>query len=154
MTGTKSTSGEWSQRGITLPELLVTLAVLGIVAGVIVTNLESMQSPLETGGDLLAGTMMQARARSIGTTAAHRVVPSGNGTLLVETAPSCKDTSWTADPGMQLDLPPGVELLETSWSVCFNSRGLASDNVVLTLQHPEAGQRQLEVLRGGIMRWL
>ena len=53
---------------------------------------------------------------------------------------------------MKLNLPQGVTLTDTSWSVCFSSRGISSDNVVLTLQHDVYGSEQVEVLLGGTTR--
>jgi hypothetical protein len=54
---------------------------------------------------------------------------------------------------MDLELPAGVTLSSTDWSVCFNSRGTASDNVTLVLQHPDHASQTLEILLGGALRW-
>jgi hypothetical protein len=53
---------------------------------------------------------------------------------------------------MKLNLPDGVTLADTGWSVCFSSRGISSDNVVITLQHDVYGSEQVEVLLGGTTR--
>jgi hypothetical protein len=61
--------------------------------------------------------------------------------------------AWTLDPRMDLELPAGVTVSPTDWSVCFNSRGTASNNVVLVLDHPDHPSRSLEILMGGAVRW-
>ena len=55
---------------------------------------------------------------------------------------------------MDLRLPDGVALDDTSWSICFDTRGLASENLVLTIDHPRYEPRSIEVLKGGTVRWL
>jgi hypothetical protein len=54
---------------------------------------------------------------------------------------------------MDLELPTGATVTPTDWSVCFNSRGTASDNVVLVLDHPDHKAQALEILMGGAVRW-
>ena len=88
------------------------------------------------------------------TTSAYRIVPDGAGRLLTEHADRCGDVSWTSEPGNALDLPDEVTLSDTDWTVCFGRRGLSTDNLTLTLVHPEYGSRQIEVLLGGTTRVL
>ena len=45
-----------------------------------------------------------------------------------------------------------VTLADTSWTVCFSSRGAAAANVVVTLNHPRTGSEQIEVFTGGSAR--
>ena len=56
--------------------------------------------------------------------------------------------------GMALDLPQGVTLTDTSWNVCFSSRGISDGNVVIKLQHDRYGSTGVEVLVGGTTRVL
>jgi hypothetical protein len=88
------------------------------------------------------------------TTTVHRIRPFTEGQLVVEYAPSCLSAAWTLDPRMDLELPAGVTLTPTDWSVCFTTRGTATNNVVVTLEHPKFESKQLEVLMGGAVRWL
>jgi hypothetical protein len=55
---------------------------------------------------------------------------------------------------MKVDLPEGVSLAATNWTVCFGSRGISNDNVSITLEHGEFGAIQVEVLVGGTTRVL
>jgi len=143
-----------SQWGLTLIELTVTLAIIGLVVSIGFLYLKPMETPLQTSGQRLEGMLKQVRARAIETTTSHRVVPSGSTGIVVESAASCKATLWTAEPRLEVNFPAQVDLVETDWSVCFDNRGIASENLVLTLQHPDHGSRQLEILRGGLLRWL
>lgn len=141
------------QTGLTLVELLVAVALLGVVVAMGAVYVDTTERPLEAGGSLLEGLLRQARARSISTTTAHRVAPSGPGSLIVEFGDDCDAATWTQEPRMDVDLPEQVTMSDTTWSVCFSRRGIASDNVTITLDHPEWGSKELEVLRGGVTRW-
>ncbi|MCP3979332.1 MAG: hypothetical protein GY716_08390 [bacterium] len=142
------------QDGVSLIEVTGVLALLGLAMTVGAFYVSSMDTPIQTGGQLLEGLLIQARARSISTTTAHRVQPGAAGRLVVETATNCSAGSWTAQPTMDVDLPTGVSISPTTWSVCFSRRGSAFANVVVTLAHAELETRQLEVLQGGVVRWL
>jgi hypothetical protein len=143
-----------SSAGSSMLELLAVLAIMGIGLGIGALYLRPIEAPLRSGGQLLEGMFKQARAKAIATTTAHRVRPFDDRTLVAELASSCSDLAWTVDPRMEVELPEGVTLDATAWSVCFNSRGTSSLNVVVTLEHPDQGQQTLEVLLGGSVRWL
>ena len=51
-----------------------------------------------------------------------------------------------------IELPDGVSLDSTAWSVCFGSRGVSNSNVVVGLTHDEYGSRSVEVMLGGTTR--
>ena len=69
-------------------------------------------------------------------------------------ATTCSATTWTDDPDFELELPEGVELSSTAWNLCFSSRGLASNNLTISLQHDQFGTSDIEVLLGGTSRVL
>ncbi len=140
--------------GVGMVELLSVLALVGVSVGMMVAYLKPVEAPLQTGGNSLVALMEQTRARSISTTQAHRVRPIDAETAIVEVADACGSVAWTLEPMIDLELPDLVTLTATDWSVCFNSRGLSSENLVITLQHPDRGSRRLELLRGGVLRWL
>jgi hypothetical protein len=102
---------------------------------------------------LVEGLVKQTRAKSMSTISSYRLRPFSRSQLVVEFATNCSEEAWTLDPRMDLDLPTGVTLSATDWSVCFNSRGTASDNVVLVLDHPDYEAQRLEILMGGAVRW-
>jgi prepilin-type N-terminal cleavage/methylation domain-containing protein len=140
--------------GMSLIELLVVLAVAGIALGASTLYLRPMEAPLQTGAANLEGFLRQARGRALATTSAYRVTPSDSRNVEAEFASNCGASTWTSDPGVTLVLPRQVAMTDTGWSVCFNSRGLADSNLVISLTHPSAGSRQIEVLRGGAARVL
>jgi hypothetical protein len=71
---------------------------------------------------------------------------------MVESAATCSDTTWTTDGDLRLELPGGVTMNDTTWSVCFSSRGISLNNITVTLVHTKYGTRDIEVLLGGTTR--
>jgi len=139
--------------GATLPELLVVVAIVGLVAGAATLYLKPMEAPVHSASMMVEGLVKQARAKSMSTTSSYRLRPFTKTQLVVEYAANCSEEAWTLDPRMDLDLPTGVTMSATDWSVCFNSRGTASENVVLVLEHPDHASQELEILMGGAVRW-
>ena len=140
------------QSGVTLAELLVAMAVLGLCLTMSTIYLKSTDNPLKTGSVLLEGSLREARLLAISETAAYRLVPQGTRTVRMERASNCGDTTWSDSPTPWVTMPDGVTIVTEGWAVCFNSRGISSDNVVIELTHPEYGGRKVEVLLGGTTR--
>lgn len=140
------------EAGVTILEVLVIVAILGLSLGVAALNVEPLETPLQAGVTLTEGFFREARLSAIASTSAYRVQPDSSSRLGVQEALSCSGPTWTTVPNMKLNLPEGVTLADTGWSVCFSSRGISSDNVVLTLQHDMYGSEQVEVLLGGTTR--
>ena len=143
-----------SQAGMTVLELVVAMVVLAMVVGMASAYLGSAKLPLRTGGLLVEGLIKQTRAKAAATMTVHRIRPLSDGELIVEHAASCSAGTWTPDPAFDLELPNGVTLTDTSWMICFSNRGTALATQTLTLTHAEAGNQKLEVLMGGVVRWL
>jgi hypothetical protein len=138
--------------GATFVELLVVLTLLGIVAGVTATYLKPMETSTRDGAEQVGGFFKESRFKAVATTSAYRVRPESPSRLLAETAASCSSATWSADPALSLDLPPAVSLAEAGWSVCFNSRGIASQILRVTVQQAGRPARTVEVLLGGTAR--
>ena len=130
-------------------ELLVVVAILGIAAMIMALNLRPAEAPVQTAARLVEGFILQARSMAIATTSAYRVTPDGADRLVVEYAGDCSDSTWTPEPDTVLELPDGVTMADTGWSVCFSRRGISTANVTVTLNHPERGTSRVEVLLGG-----
>ncbi len=141
-----------SAAGTSLVEMLVVLAVMVTVLGLGAVSFDAVEAPVRRGADLLLGELRQARALAMSTTTAHRVRPTTASQLVVERAPSCAAISWTPEPRLDVDLPDQVTLTQQDWQVCFDTRGLASTNLVATLDHPRYASRSIEVLLGGASR--
>jgi len=140
------------ERGTSLVELLAVLAIVGLALGASTAFLKPAEAPLETGAVLLEGFFTRARARAMATTSAYRVSATDTTSIVADYATNCSAATWTSEERMDLDLPDEVTLADTSWTVCFTSRGAAAANVVITLNHPRTGSAQVEVFRGGSAR--
>lgn len=143
-----------SSAGMSVPELLAVLALCGILFGIASLGLLRMEPPLDTGTLLVAAALRQARVKAMAETAAYQVTPLDGSHLVAARADLCTDTIWTLEPRMEVALPEGVTLTDTTWAVCFSNRGHADSNATLTLQYPATGSRQVEVLIGGMTRVL
>jgi Tfp pilus assembly protein FimT len=141
-----------SQDGIGLAEALVVLAIAGIALGAAALYLHPAEAPLQTGAGLVEGSLRQARLQAIATTSAFRVKPANATRLATETASSCTATTWTPVTAMNVALPQNVSTTSTSWSVCFSSRGISTNNIKIPLSHPDYGTLAVEVLIGGTTR--
>ena len=140
------------ESGTSLVELLAVLAVVGLTVGAATAILKPAAAPLETGAVLLEGFFTRARARAMATTSAYRITAADANTIVTDFAANCAAATWTAEERMELDFPEEVTLADTSWTVCFTSRGAAAANVVVTLNHPRTGSKQVEVFTGGSAR--
>lgn len=138
--------------GVSLVEMLVVMAVMATVLGLSAISFDSMEAPVRRGSDMLLGEFRQARALAMATTTSHRVRPTSARQIVVESAPSCSAVSWTAESRLDLELPDQVTLTDTAWQVCFDTRGMASANLVATLTHPRYKSKSVEVLLGGAAR--
>ncbi len=141
-------------KGMTLVELLGTLAILGLALGMAAMNLAPMEGALAGGASLTEGFLREARSSAMASTSAYRVEPSSSNTLVARTANRCDAATWVLDPDLALELPEDVVFTDTSWSVCFSSRGVADANVTVPIWHPTGGALQVEVLLGGATRVL
>jgi prepilin-type N-terminal cleavage/methylation domain-containing protein len=142
------------QRGFTMSELVVVVAIMGLSLAIGSLYLEPMETPLQSGAIQMESFFRQSRLRAMATTSAYRVAPSDSSNLAVERAATCSATTWATEDDMELELPKGVAMSDTSWSVCFSSRGISMNNITVTLQHSKYGLRQVEVLLGGTTRVL
>jgi prepilin-type N-terminal cleavage/methylation domain-containing protein len=145
-------------RGFTLIEVIVVLAVLGIVGAIVALNLRGFSHPLQDGATQLSGILKQSRAKAMATTSAYRVAPetAGSNHLIALTAPACNSASsaWTLDAELNADIPTGVALSVTkgSWPTCFDSRGFSATNQEFSLSDGKGGSLSVELLLGGAVR--
>lgn len=128
------------------------LAVLGILAGIAGLNLRPLETPAQSGTNALGAAFRQARAKAMGSTSAYRVRAAG-GAALVETASSCGSSQddWTPAASLRVELPAGVAL-SGGWNVCFDSRGYATSNAVVTATDRDGRTDRVEVMLGGAVR--
>ena len=139
-------------KGMSLVELLVVVALMGVMLGVggiyFTTNEVSLQGATE----LVERFLRHARGKAMATTSAYRVSALDNRQLQALFSTNCSSASWTVDSALSFELPEKVTLTDTTWTVCFSSRGISSNNLLVGLSHPESGTRQVEVMLGGTTR--
>lgn len=141
------------RQGLTLLEVLLVVAVVGIVLAIGAVSLRRLGDPLGAATSAVEGTFRQARAKAMSTTSAYRVSRSGPATLAVAYARTCSDSgAWTPDPRLATALEHGATLERPDADgviVCFDSRGIADANPTVTVRGPDGGTRDVEVLIGG-----
>ena len=133
-------------------ELLTVMALIGVVAGVYSLYLRPMEARLDTAASHLESQLRSARLKAMATTSSYRVAPLTDAVVIAQWAPTCSASDWTLDRRLELELPRGVRLASTDWSVCFSSRGMTDVNASVTVTYPDYGTRQVEVFLGGATR--
>ncbi len=140
------------ESGIGLIELLVVLFLIGILLSTAVSNLGALNNPLRNGAQQTMGFFKQVRSRAISTTTAYVVSAASPIRMQTFSGTSCS-TATTAQPNLFIDLPLGASFSNTSWSTCFDPRGLANANITVTIRDDESGAtRDVEVFLGGAVR--
>jgi len=137
--------------GFSLIEVLVTLALFGVLCTVAISNLKVLESPLISASSNLTHFFRLVRVRAIAQTRAIKVTPSSTNYLTASTAANCSETSFTPLPELFLDIGEDVSISDTSWSVCFTQRGLVDDSVSFSMSSA-TGSKTVEVALGGGIR--
>lgn len=141
-----------AERGITLVELVMAVSLMSVVMGIAVANIKNFQDPLQSGADQMAAYFRQVRARGMSATLAYTVGPTSNRNLSASYSNKCSDATKTLDSSQDTSLPSGATLSDTTWTVCFNSRGLPDANLVVTLQDVDGRTKDVEVYLGGAVK--
>lgn len=155
-----------SHTGFTLAEVMVTVVVLGILTAITAPTIRFGSNPLKDTSNRIAGNLKLLRAKAMSQTSAYRLqavpgIAPGTVALEMKRATLCSDTVWTADPTFVTEdtlLDRQVQISQVTlnsqpkpidnWSICYNGRGLATQNLVLTLRDDQSGQT-ITVFPGG-----
>ncbi len=158
--------------GYTLVEILAILILIGILVAIVSPQVLLVNKSLPSATTQLISTFKFARAKAITTTSYYRIKPDPGAAipanqLLVEynTTSCTATTGWTTDYSFStsdLTFPIKVQMVQpttingiaqataTSWSLCYKPRGLADNDVQLTLQDLKSNKTQtVEVFLGG-----
>jgi prepilin-type N-terminal cleavage/methylation domain-containing protein len=138
-----------AESGFTIVELLVTFAIISVLSGIAVMNLNALSNSSENAAASLVGLLKQARARAIASTSAYFVVPISSTSIVTRSGTTCSDASPVDDPTLTLQLASGATLGSTSWSVCFTSRGLSDSNTEIVVNDIHSHSLTVEVFLGG-----
>jgi len=124
--------------------------------GIATANLKGLNNPSQSAAAMYRSYLKEVRAKAVARTAAYMIVPNSNNGLTASYSDRCSDsfTSFVGDSQMNFELPSGATFLNTSWSVCFTSRGLASSAVTVSIIGDDGGSKQIELMLGGATREL
>lgn len=144
-----------TRQGFSILELLVVMAVAGIVMGIAALNLKPLQGDLQNSTSNLAGHMKKVRARAMASTSAYHIVYVSPSELRAEVSAKCSDhkSTWQDAPRFGFTLEDPIVLVnnlnEGDEMVCFSSRGLGNASPTFTLRDDKGKKRQIELYRGG-----
>ncbi|RME58764.1 MAG: hypothetical protein D6780_06235 [Candidatus Dadabacteria bacterium] len=135
-------------KGITLLELLVVFSVVGILLGLALYGIRGTKNPLSNAVFSIEQFIRLARAKAISGTQAVKIFPTSDTTLQASAGESC--TSELTDlSDLTLTLPKETSLGDTSWSICFNARGIADTSISFTVVGPNSSIKTIKVALGG-----
>lgn len=146
------------KHGFTTIELLIVIAIVGIIGGIMALNLRPFSNHAENGANALAAGLKQARARAMSTTSAYRLVYTSSTELTASYANTCGAATWTADPRFDVSIDDtawveidGVTADDAVGDVvaCYNSRGFAETSSLLNVTDTRGRARTVEIFVGG-----
>ena len=138
--------------GFTLIELLVTVSLIAILCGVAAFEYKALNNPQNAAAMEVMTFIKQTRSKAIASTYAYTIKPASS-TELVTTYGSTCSAEQTSDNVLKLSLPDGSHLTSTTWSICYEARGLSRNAVDIGVAQ-ESGSRTVQVVLGGAVRVL
>lgn len=140
-----------NNRGFTIIELLVVLAIISIMVATAVSNLKVIENPLNNASSASLTFLQLARAKAISQTKYCKVYPSTTTKLVTAFGSSC-DAATAVDNSLSLNYSSGTRLADTTWSVCFTPRGFSKTNETFVINDNSTGTATIEVALGGASR--
>ena len=141
-----------SQRGFSIFEVVATMGLMSVMAGVSVMNLKVLRDPLKNGSEQLSAFFKQVRAKAVATTSAYTIVPTSSGSFITRYSSSCSDAGTTDDANLTTELPSGAYVTDTDWTLCYSPRGIADGNLTVEVRDLDGQYKNLEVFLGGAVR--
>jgi prepilin-type N-terminal cleavage/methylation domain-containing protein len=139
------------ERGFTLSEMIVTLGIIAILSATAVSNLKELDDPLADASFTVTHYLRLVRARGISQTIFVTVQPTSTTAISASSSDSCT-SALTLIPELNVTLPRGASLSDTSWSACFTPRGLSENNVTFQINDTDGRSRTVEIALGGGVR--
>lgn len=149
---TSSRSSHLLSAGFTLFEVLVVIAIIGILSAIAIPGFDGLQNQAGGAASVMSGALSAARTQAMSTTSAVRVTFNTAAGLTVDTGPLCgATTGWNALPSLNEPVPDRVTITpdKTPWQICFSSRGLASDTRSLSIKDKRNRTAQVQIYLSG-----
>jgi prepilin-type N-terminal cleavage/methylation domain-containing protein len=138
------------EQGFSLFELVIVVAIISIFLGTAGLEMMKLENKAQNGANELSGFLKRTRAKALATTNAYTITPLSGSSLKTSYATSCSDTNLTDDVDLTLSLPSGAAMTNTSWSICYSTRGLSNTSVDIPISDTEGTATVRVVLGGGI----
>ncbi len=138
-----------AQTGFTLIELVVAVALVGVLMGVAVFEFRDVENPANNGAAQLASFFKETRAKALASTLAYTITPQSTTKIVTTKGKTC-EAAQTPDNLQSLTLPSGSSLLQTSWAICYNARGVSNNSFDIHIADENSSKVVQVVLGGGV----
>ena len=143
-----------NQKGFSIIETLVVVFLASLFLSMGYLDFSKFINPEEISATGIASFLREMRSRSIAETRAYTIYPVNNKTISVKYSSKCSDTTKTPLGNTYLRLENGASFLSTTWSICYNSRGLSSNSTSIIINSTKGGVERVEVSIGGSIKIL
>ncbi|MCX7952177.1 MAG: GspH/FimT family protein [Deltaproteobacteria bacterium] len=137
-------------RGLSLAEVLFTLVILFLLFSSGISNFKLLVGKNKTSAEQIVSFLNMVRGMAISQTRHILVAPTSNTQIRTYRVSDCRDVTGPID-NFSFVLPAGAFLQNSSWRICFNSKGLSDASGYLTVIEGNKST-VIEVALGGVSR--
>ncbi len=138
-----------SSGGFTLLEMLVTISIASTLIALTPFNYRALEDPVKNGSQALMGFMKKTRAKALASTRAYTIKAVSSRRVITTYGSTCSATQYT-DSTLTLDLPSSAYMTDSTWSICYGTRGLSNSSNDITVTDGSVHKTVQVVLGGGI----
>ena len=143
----------YPERAFTLLEVIVTMSLVGLLCALVPLRLSALYNRGQGSAEAVVSYLRSTRALAMARTETLIISPTSSTELGRLRATSCSDPAPVSE-NFTFKLPHGVRLADTSWSVCFTSRGLSNASQTFAVVDSSGTPRTIEIALGGGLRIL